>query len=270
MVALVTLTAPGVTEFPWDTELCSHRRGVRCSGDLGCKVERLPAAAWHDSLARRWSHFVEYLRRDLLDRDLEYFKSYEWQKRGLLHVHALVRVPEWCTATSFAERVQEVATRWGFGHADVRWLPAALVPVELRDGVPPARDPRAAAAGYVAKYVSKGYEELREVVMLAPATGEVSQRCLRPWSTSYRWGDTMRLCKARRVFWWTSAGSLGSDLRSDSNRGAMADGCGLARSVASLPAAQPPLDPYSHRSTTPTDPVVGGSVVPGSVTLPAV
>lgn len=246
MVALVTLTGPGASVIPWDTRKCSHRPDVACSGKLGCRVDRHAAAAWHKSLPRRWSWFVTYLRR--LVGDVQYFKVYEWQERGVLHVHALVRVPDGISGKRFVQAVKSCArssvTRFG-PQVDVRFLPAGDVPAEVRPGVQ-ARSPRIAAAGYVAKYCSKGYEDLGSVAMLDVDTGEITSRCVRPWSASRQWGDSMRTCRLRRFAWATTVG------------------CGSAAPTAG-PAggAAARLDPYQNRSTTDPSMVPAGTVEVG-------
>lgn len=230
LVALLTLTAPGADHLPWDRESCSHGPGVRCSGKIGCKVDADAAAAWHSTLARRWSWFVTYMRR-MVGEDAAFFKTYEWQSRGVLHVHVLVR----CSGVSeglLRAACRSAARRWGFGsQCDLRALPAGLVASEVKPGVS-ARCPRAAAAGYVAKYVSKGYEELTGVRMI-DGNGEIRHVHLRSWSASRSWGDSMATCRARRIGYW--AGVAG-DVRP-------------AGAPAAPPDPQGPLDPYQGTST---------------------
>lgn len=232
LVCLMTLTGPGRRLLPWDASVCRHAPDVVCSGPLGCRVESLPAAAWHSTMPSRWSWFVEYLRRSV-GRDLAYFKVYEWQQRGVLHVHALVRLPDGVSAKSFARAVRLCSLRWGFGKPDIRWLPVGDVPTQLREGVPAARSPRRAAAGYVAKYCTKGYEDLGAVLQLDRSTGALSSRCIRPWSASRHWGETMRDCKSRRLGFWAGAAASASLLAS-----------------GAPPGGGAALDPYMNRSTT--------------------
>ncbi|MGB3764796.1 MAG: hypothetical protein WA966_16415, partial [Ornithinimicrobium sp.] len=59
----VTLTAPGERSLPWDTSKCTHSAETKCSGSIGCKVQRVPMAAWNGDAPRGWSDFVLYLRR---------------------------------------------------------------------------------------------------------------------------------------------------------------------------------------------------------------
>jgi hypothetical protein len=232
LVALVTLTGPGKRLLPWDVEVCRHAPDVVCSGPLGCRVERVPAAAWHASMPRRWSDFVTYLRR--MVGAVEYFKVYEWQQRGVLHVHALVRLEPGVSGKRFEQAVRLCSHRWGFGKPDVRWLPAGDVPTDVWADKPPARNPRACAAGYVAKYVTKGYEDLGDVLVLDVDSGQLHRRCVRPWSSSRTWGDTMRSCRERRRSYW----------------GAGTPVCGAAAAGGSPSGGAAALDPYWNRSTT--------------------
>lgn len=230
LVALLTLTAPGASDLPWDPEQCSHGPGVRCSGKIGCKVNADAAAVWHASLARRWSWFLTYVRR-AVHPDLEFFKAYEWQQRGVLHVHVLVRLPEGVSLAVLDAECRSAAERWEFGkQVDLRALPAGLQAAEVRPGVA-ARCPRAAAAGYVAKYVSKGYDELSGVRMI-DGCGEIRHVRLRSWSASRMWGDSMATCRARRIGYW--AGVAG----------------GVPQGApAAPPVPKGPLDPYPGSST---------------------
>jgi hypothetical protein len=59
----VTLTAPGRDVLPWDTDRCSHLPSTPCSGNLGCKVQEIPAAEWNSLAGQRFSWLMEYLRR---------------------------------------------------------------------------------------------------------------------------------------------------------------------------------------------------------------
>jgi hypothetical protein len=190
---LLTLTAPGRDVLPWDTDFCGHLEdGSECAGHAGCRVEPVSLAAWHASLARRWSWFVTYLRRCLPECSVEYAKVYELQARGALHVHAPLRIVGPVSERRVRAALRLCASRWGFGR-QVDYSP-------IGDDRSVAR-----AAGYVAKYVTKGYDSLTSVSMLDVHTGELRSQSVRPWSASRHWGDTIRSCRARRVSFWAGA-----------------------------------------------------------------
>jgi len=235
--ALVTLTAPGADVLGWDHSKCSHRPGVPCSGTLGCVVDADAAAIWHATLSRRWSDFMLYLRRCFPAVDVQYFKAYEWQKRGVLHVHFLVRLTGVVTQKRFRAAVRMLAHRFGFGRQiDVSWMTVDNMLSMVR------------ATGYVAKYVCKGYDDLGAVRRLDVTTGEVTEACVRPWSASRSWGLTMR-----------GAGLLRGSWASTAKRAAQA-------AAAVAPGAGGALDLYGDRSTLRE----AHGILPGSVNLGAV
>ncbi len=181
----VTLTAPGVEHgLIWD-QACGHTDG-ECSGELGCKVERLPMAAWNATAPQRWSWFVEEMRRNLKRRGLQFCGSWETQARGALHRHVIV----WCpgvTERRFRAAVRLSAHRYGFGRQiDVQ-------PISGADAREQAR-----RAGYCAAYVTKGGER---ATSLDTDTGEIRQGGYRVWSASRRWGQTMKAIRAEQQAW---------------------------------------------------------------------
>lgn len=196
LVALVTLTAPGADVLGWD-QGCGHQAG-ECSGSLGCRVARVPLAAWHAGLAKRWSYFRQELRRALPGCDVQFCKSYELQARGAVHVHAVVRVEGVCTVRRFKAAVRAYRTRNGFGRQ---------YDVTRVEGLDPSAVAR--TAGYVAKYIAKAYGELRGVEVLDFASGSIERKGLRPWSASRGWGETMRACRERRAAFFVGGGAHG-------------------------------------------------------------
>jgi len=183
--AFVTFTAPGVDVLPWDKSLCSHRKGVRCSGKLGCRARVDELQVWNDSLGQRWSWLVTYVRRAFPGVDVQFFKAVEPQKRGALHLHVMFRLSGMVDFERFEAVMREVAARWGFGpETDVQR-------VKLGDGREVAR-----TAGYVSKYAAKLADTDRSFVNTA--TGEIVTLRCRAWSKSGDWGDTMRGIAERR------------------------------------------------------------------------
>lgn len=196
-VYLLTLTGPGADVLPWDVSQCSHGVEVECSGKLGCVVDEHAAAVWHNDIGQRWSWFVTELRRQLGDGvTVEFMKTWELQERGVLHLHALVRVSGVVTDRRVRAAVRLSRARWGFGKQ------YKLDAINLADPAGAAR-----AAGYVAKYVSKGCDVLPSVRRLSMATGELRTGGIRPWSASRSWGMTMRDIRASRVAWAVAAGA---------------------------------------------------------------
>ena len=205
--AFVTLTAPGRSVLPFDRSRCSHGPTVRCSGTIGCKVEAGALAAWNDVAVKQWSYFRQDFRRRFPGCDLEYMKAWELQQRDALHVHALVRVVGGVSAGELDAWVASWADAHGFGHQYVVDM------IDCGDELKAAQK-----AGYCAKYASKGYDALSEVPTRC-VDGSVGARRVRPCSTSRAWGDTLRVCRARRLGWSRSgeamAGGLGAQLAGD-------------------------------------------------------
>ena len=185
-VFMLTLTAPGADLLPWDEERCTHAPDVACSGAVGCRTERVPTAIWNGRTPRAWSDFTTYLRRVLPDVDVQFVKVYEPQKRGALHIHAVVR------AVGVSERrlkaaCRLVAMRWGFGRqVDVRSVSIG-------------------GEWYLAKYATKG-AEMTGVPYMA-ADGELISPRVRMWSSSRRWGLTMGQLRASQRAWACGQGA---------------------------------------------------------------
>lgn len=221
----VTLTAPGVGVLPWDRARCTHSAGVDCSGSIGCVVEADALARWHDALPAAWTHFMTDLRRllnpgvtgplDSMPVQVEFFKTYEPQLRGALHVHSMMRVAGVVTDRRFRAAFRLAAFRNGFGRS------IDCVMVDISQSIEAARK-----AGYCAKYASKNADALPAVRRINSTTGEISHGGLRAWSSSRHWGDSMKLVKDRRACWW--AGGTGGGVRSGGLPGAPAgDGVAL-------------------------------------------
>jgi hypothetical protein len=169
---------------------------VRCSGEIGCRVFTEDAERWHAEIARRWSDFVEYVRRALPGVTVEYLKTYEPQQRGLLHVHALFRFSGNVTDDAVQAAFEAARSRWGFG--------PKMVADRVRVG--DAGSVRKCAR-YVAKYVSKTCDELGSMHIDAD-TGEVSPLHVRPWSASWGFGIRMAWLKESQRVWAVSARAL--------------------------------------------------------------
>ena len=125
--------------------------------------------------------------------EVHFFKTWELQKRGMLHLHAMMRATT-VTDRRFRAAVRLCARRYGFGReVDVQ-------SVDMTDERAVAR-----RAGYCAKYVTKASDSLPAVLRLNVITGELIEGGYRPWSASRQWGDTMRMTKLRRRLWAVGA-----------------------------------------------------------------
>jgi len=151
---------------------------------------------WNDSLGQRWSWFVEYVRRALPGVDVQFFKTYEPQRRGAQHAHIMFRFVGVVTDRRIRAALRLSAMRWGFGKQ------LQVDAVDLANGLAVAR-----TAGYCAKYASKSSDADRS--MIDTSTGEIVTLHLRAWSKSARWGDTMRSIRHEQRCWASAGGVHG-------------------------------------------------------------
>ena len=102
----VTLTAPGAAYFG----SANHRRPGKRTGNCKCGQIHLPddpligapinfdtfdydlAAAWNNAVPELWRRFLIALEREMPTQRIEYVKVAEVQRRGLFHIHAIIRV----------------------------------------------------------------------------------------------------------------------------------------------------------------------------------
>lgn len=208
----LTLTAPGTESLPWDSSACTHSVTRSCSGAIGCVVESTALAVWHADLPLRWSHFITDVRR-LLNPGLtgpvsswpvrvEFVKTYEPQRRGALHIHAMMRVDGVVTERRVRAALRLARSRHWFGR-------------EMRDEFVDLSDTLQAArvAGYTAKYTTKCADALQDVRRLDVRTGELTEGGMRSWSASRGYGESMRSVQCKRRRWWEqqrSSPALGS------------------------------------------------------------
>lgn len=196
-LGMLTVTAPGTK--------VGHRRWALGGSNRNqpvCHCERTDLSAhalaeWNSTVAARWNRLRTALVREY--PGLEFFKATEVQKRGALHLHALLAVPG---GRVDLRRVQDLVLAAGFGCV-LDWAP--IEPGSQK------------AARYVGKYVTKDAEQdqvpwSREVVN--ERTGELTVETLarfRPWTSSRHWGLTMtELRRLRRVAASRSASALRS------------------------------------------------------------
>lgn len=186
-VLMLTLTAPGDQQHSMPSgDVCP------CTPIGGTNL-----AAWNATAGQRWTHLLLYLRRRYGD-GLQYGKGHELQKRGAIHYHVLIRVPAKTAATMLREKkkIRAMAIERGFGHE------VDLVAT------------RSEGAGvYAAKYVSKACDQRDSMPWMDLTTGEILDGAprFRPWSTSRRWGSTMKQQRASERLWAMLHATPGGD-----------------------------------------------------------
>jgi hypothetical protein len=209
---LATGTAPGV-----------HRTA---NGADGIPADDLVAAAWWNGAApQAWSWLVKEIRKLLPGHDVQFWKCWETQKRGLLHVHALI----WCEGVT-EDRMREVWEEarshvynvaggvWGWGpQGPLDRIGTRVTVAELMQHMDEDQanswwnelESKAIghAAMYGAKYCTKGG---KRAVTLNTSTGEIRHdgRGYRTWSASSRWGQRMLAIRAEQRAWAASAGRV--------------------------------------------------------------
>lgn len=190
-VALVTVTAPGVDVLPWDAS--------------GKRVAAWYAAEWNRTAPARWSALHRAAARAARRRAKELrvdwrllVKVWEYQKRGVLHLHLIVPAGcpgELAASKAYVDALAGGAAARGFGFVDRGRLPAKGARRSSRTLVPvaPGR-----AAGYCAAYVASAGAG-------KPGIAEVARRQGVPGAVVYvaqaltrRSGVTMRSLRARR------------------------------------------------------------------------
>lgn len=100
-VSIGTLTPPGADVLPWDTSLCSHPVGEKCSGEKGCTVEWIYREVYNRTFAARRSRLHEAAQKaaDRAVRRMGYGGELPRnigaasgpQRRGVLHAHVTSR-----------------------------------------------------------------------------------------------------------------------------------------------------------------------------------
>jgi hypothetical protein len=96
-VVLISLTGPGADVLPWASSSCTHPRGVKCSGTLGCRVVGTYAFGWNMTASARYARLwkAATLSANRLVKSQGYNGrpiarvAVVWalQKRGVWHVH---------------------------------------------------------------------------------------------------------------------------------------------------------------------------------------
>ncbi|WUH23672.1 plasmid replication initiator protein [Streptomyces sp. NBC_00448] len=266
---------------------CVHGRPVGCGlvHDEGDVVVGQPVCAecydyaghvlWHAHVGELWSRFCRMVRRYLareararssVGPGLSFAKVAEYQRRGAVHFHAVVRLdgpdgpdappPPWATAELLDDAVRMAAAsarvtlppsdvlgervfRWG-GQLDVRPIRS-----DLGDGSPVSDE---AVAAYVAKYVSKsvgdagGFDRrIRSVAEIAFAPGSPHLRAL--MGMCWRLGGLPELGDLRLRAWAHTLGFRGHCLTKSRRYSTTYRVLRQARADHRQPVGSPPADP---------------------------
>jgi hypothetical protein len=122
---MFTPTAPGVGSLPWDEDHCRALGDHKHSGNLGCRVEPQSAREWNDTCSERWRRLNDRAARLTAKqtgrRPHLLTRAFEMQKRGVLHVHAVIARGTWAdkhAADVYGRHLARLAVSYGFGHVD--------------------------------------------------------------------------------------------------------------------------------------------------------
>jgi len=148
-ICLVTLTAPGADELPWDPRECPEGEHV-CSGKSGCRVDWVAGAAWNATVTKRLGELLkvarERTRRKHGGRVRVHVLGYvcEAQQRGVFHPHVVLgyrTAAERAALDTFRDVLRCKRGAYGFGTG--------------RRGSYHAGQPKRFSASDAARYVSK-------------------------------------------------------------------------------------------------------------------
>lgn len=190
-VALVTVTAPGADVLPW--------------GDIEGKVHAPAAKAWNDDAPANWSHLHRVAARAARGEAHRWgaewrllVKAWEYQRRGVLHLHLLVPCAsrgEFEASTRYVAVLASEAPFHGFGFVDRGKLPTQGARRSSRRLAPV--DPHRAAA-YVSSYVASSGAGKGGVAEVASAQGVPGAVVYCSRALTDVSGVTMRSLKDRR------------------------------------------------------------------------
>jgi hypothetical protein len=187
-----SFTAPGADRLPFDKSKCTHAAGLRCSGEIGCRVDYERAAAWNEAMPKVWRElhrraYTKTARRFGPGALKMLLRVYELQKRGVLHVHPVFAygTPRQRAAVDFyIETVAALAPAYGFG---VQHEERTMNRME--------------AAAYLSSYFasgSKGKMTLTEAVSSSAMPRSIIHVSV---ELTQRTGITMRSLRYKRFLW---------------------------------------------------------------------
>lgn len=149
-VALVSVTGPSL---PWDRSRCSHPQdGRACSGKHGCRALPRYAMTWNRSAPRRWRELhraAAQIARRRHGRLSVLARCWEYQRRGVLHMHVVLGMGSACemaAAHTYVQALDELRELHGFGYVDRGRRRGGSRHLEVIEGVRAGR--------YLAKYLA--------------------------------------------------------------------------------------------------------------------
>ena len=181
-VAVLSLTAPGARQLPWDLAACRVHNPHRCRGSLGCRVQRDCAIAFNRTASERGRDLHREARRlakKSSGRPVELLgKFWELQQRGVVHGHLVLGFADEDenAVRTYAKILHRIAPDFDFGFTQSR---LSIV------------TPNAAAA-YCSKALSKTVAEYSapgRIHWIAPRLQRAS-------------GRSMRGERRKRAEWW--------------------------------------------------------------------
>lgn len=189
-VTMIAVTGPGADYLPWDEQHCARLGAHRHSGRLGCRVQREFSVTWNKHASHNWSELHRAVGQKLAYHDrrpLLVAKAWEYQKRGVLHVHLVFGFTSRVEKESVRMYLQEVVDRapnYGFG-----WPDRDIYAGEAKG-----------AAAYLSSYFvgGKGKLDIRETVKREDVPRNliyVAQPLLR------QSGISMRTLRLKRFLW---------------------------------------------------------------------
>jgi hypothetical protein len=193
-VVLLTVTAPGADQLPWDEDHCRPLGDHRHGGSLGCRVDPVAARDWNRSASDRWRRLHRRAYQAVCRHGVRctlLVRAFERQRRGVLHVHPVLGFAtpaERHAANLYAGYLEQFAAHYGFGFTERRLRKLSAK----------------AAAAYLSAYFvtgKKGKESLQQSVMAPDMPRSIIHVST---ALTQRSGVTMRELRFRRFVWFIS------------------------------------------------------------------